>query len=496
MLALMAAGLALRAVLWSGYGLGDDPILRAQFNSIIRGGQFIPDNQGYRVTWWLPTLLSARIFGLNEYALIWPITIASTLGIGAVYAVGHQLYGRAGAVIAALLLVVHPFDVVWAGTFSSDYVCSVASAIVMWCVLRATSHPDEAVRRRAWIGAAVALVAAYHAKVSAAVLVVPIAAILVMRRRDLGRELWTAVRWGGALGAVVAIVYFALAGNPLAPLELEVRYQGLVGEAAKFRPATWNTLEIYPRQLLQRGPSGDLVYGVYPHLLLAFLLLGWLFKLRTAPEALWWLLTLFLVLEFNVQRANGQWVAGFRNIRHLHGVVYPLMLVMAGYFVSMRRRWPKVTTVLVALLVAVTLSQAVVLSSRLQPVFGDRRTMARHLLTLEPGVVWGDVAMHMRWEFERDPQNQSWRYVELNNNETARKAQLEGITEGYLITGTGQEPFYGCPSCIVRARELPPDRFELLLELPGPDGDGPHWRPERARLWKVKTPAPADSGSG
>src|SRR5262245_26010655 len=118
----MAIGLALRLALWSGYGLGDDPILRAQFVS-LHNGNLIPDNQGYRVTWWLPTLISTRFFGITENGLIWPITIFSMLGIGVVYAIGHQLYGRAGAVIAALLLLVHPFDVAWATTLSSDYVC-------------------------------------------------------------------------------------------------------------------------------------------------------------------------------------------------------------------------------------------------------------------------------------------------------------------------------------------------------------------------------------
>ncbi len=488
-LSLMGVGLALRAALWSGYGLGDDPILKAQFVAIIRDGRFIPDNQGYRVTWWLPTLISTRLLGINELGLILPITLASTLGIGAVYAIGHQLYGRVGAVIAALLLVVHPFDVAWATMLSSDYVCSLASAITMWCVLRATSHPDVAVRRRAWAGAVIAFVAAYHAKVSAAVLVVPIAAILAMRRRDLGRELWTAVRWGAVLGGLVLVVYWALSGNPLAPLELEVRFQGLTGPNAVHRLATRGTFEIYPRMLFERGPTGGFVYGLYPHAFVVLLLLGWTLKLRTAPEALWWLVVVFLAMELNVQRAEGQWVAGFRNVRHLHGIAYPLVLVLAGYLASLYRRWPPVGGVVVAGLVAMSLWEAVPLARSFGPTFHDRGRMAAELLKLPPGTITGDVAMHMRWDLDYWPAT-GWRYVELDNNAGARKAQLEAVTEGYVLTGMGQEPFYGCHPCIVRAAELPPDRFELLLELPGPDGDGPVWRPERARLWKVR------SGSG
>jgi 4-amino-4-deoxy-L-arabinose transferase-like glycosyltransferase len=489
----MAVGFAVRVALWSGYGLGDDPILRNQIVSLLQG-HLIPDNQGYRVTWWLPTLISTRLFGINEEGLIWPITLASVLGIGAVYALGHQLYGRAGAVIAGLLLLVHPFDVAWATTFASDFICSVTSALAIWCALRATSHPDIDVRRRAWAGAVIAVIAAYHTKVSGAALVVPIAAIVFMRRREVGRELWTAVIWGGVLGGAMLVTYWALSGNPLAPLALEVKCQGLVGEAAKGRIATRDTFYIYPRLLFLQNVTGDFFYGLYPHLLVAFVLLGWLLKLRTSPEALWWLAVAFLLMEFNVQRANGEWVAGFRNVRHLHGIVYPMVIVLAGYFLSLWRRWPSVTGVLLAVLLAGTLSEAVTLAGRLGPTFGDRREIARRLLTLPPGVIHGDVAMHIRWELENYPLRDGWKYAELTDNANGRKPQIEAITDGYLLTGTGQEPFYGCPGCIVHASELPPDRFELVFELPGPekDGDGPYWRPERARIWKVRgwTPEP------
>lgn len=219
---------------------------------------------------------------------------------------------------------------------------------------------------------------------------------------------------------------------------------------------------------------------------MAFVLGGWLLRLRTAPETLWWLVVLFMVMELNVQRANGEWVAGFRNVRHLRGIVYPMVLALAGYLLSLRRRWHRVATVLIAVLVAGTLGQAVVLAGRLGPSFADRRAIAEQLLALPPGVIHGDVAMHMRWDLDNYPPRGEWRSVELASDVAGRKLQLDAIGEGYVITGTGQEPFYGCPSCIVRATELPPDRFELLYEAPGPDGDGPLWRPERARLWKVR----------
>ncbi|HJW67969.1 MAG TPA: hypothetical protein VJ829_01295, partial [Candidatus Binatia bacterium] len=122
------------------------------------------------------------------------------------------------------------------------------------------------------------------------------------------------------------------------------------------------------------------------------------------------------------------------------------------------------TAALTAVLLAGTLVEAVALAGRLGPSFVDRRNVAQKLLTLPPGAIHGDVAMHIRWELDNYPPRDGWKYVELTDNEAGRKPQLEAITDGYVVTVTGQEPFYGCPSCIVRASELPPDRFELVYE--------------------------------
>ena len=481
---LVAAGLTLRLALWSGYGLGDDPILRGQLVALLRNGYFIPDNQGYRITWWLPTLVACRLVGLNEIGLIAPITAASVLTIAVVYLIGHQLFGRAGAVAAGLLLAVLPFDVAWSTTLSSDFVCSLASAIAIWCALRATSHPDVASRRRAWAGAAVALVAAYHAKVSGAVLVVPIAAIVWMRRRDLGRELWSAVAWAGVLGALVLGVYWALSGNPFAPLALEIRLQGLTPEQAPLRQVTRETFLVFPRWLFLPSPTGDRVYAAYPHLLVAFLLLGWMLRLRTSVEMVWWLASVFLVMELNVQRIGPYWVAGFRNVRHLHGVAAPLVLALAGYLAALRVRWRWVADATLVVLVGFGLWQAVEVAARTRAVFADRRQLVRYLATLPPGHVYGDVSMHMRWALDMDLVP-GWQFTELSGDPAARRGQLGAVTDGYVITGVGQEPYYGCGSCAVRAAELPADRFDQLLELPGPAA-GPWWRPEPARLWRAR----------
>jgi hypothetical protein len=109
MLALMAAGLVLRLLYWSGFGLIDDVLFRHFIASSLWNHGVLHDNFTYRFTWWIPTALFGRFMGLSEQSMILPITFAATLGTGVMYALGKQLFGRTGGIIAALLLVT-PID--------------------------------------------------------------------------------------------------------------------------------------------------------------------------------------------------------------------------------------------------------------------------------------------------------------------------------------------------------------------------------------------------
>src|SRR5215468_882283 len=116
----MGLGLALRLAYWSGYGLADDPIFRGNVIELLQTHDLLGDNISYRLAWLIPTTLFCKIFGLTEFGMIFPITATSTLGIGLVYALGKSLYGRSGALIAALLLIAQPLDFAWSTMWSND----------------------------------------------------------------------------------------------------------------------------------------------------------------------------------------------------------------------------------------------------------------------------------------------------------------------------------------------------------------------------------------
>src|SRR5262249_47971315 len=153
----------------------DDVVFRHFIASVVHDHGPPYDNFTYRFTWWLPTAAVCRLLGLNEVAIVLPITVASVFGIGLVYVLGWRLFGRVGAVAAALLLVVHPLDFAWSTMVANDIYFSVFAGLTILAVLLALEPVDPARKRRRWLFAAFALVLSYHAKASAPALVVVVA---------------------------------------------------------------------------------------------------------------------------------------------------------------------------------------------------------------------------------------------------------------------------------------------------------------------------------
>src|SRR5438876_2461973 len=116
----MAVGLALRLWFYSGFGLGDDVLFRHAIYTLLNSHIVPPDNGAYRFTWWFPTALSCRLFGMTETAIVLPVTVVDMVGLAVVYALGKVLYGRPGGVIAGLLLAFYPLDVAWSTMMTSD----------------------------------------------------------------------------------------------------------------------------------------------------------------------------------------------------------------------------------------------------------------------------------------------------------------------------------------------------------------------------------------
>lgn len=486
---LMLLGLGLRLVWFSGYGLGDDILFRHDLHTLLTTHQVPADNMAYRVTWWLPTAVTCRLFGVGEAGLLTPVIAVTTAGIGVLYAFGRMLWGRPGGVIAAALLIVTPFDFAWATMMNLDAFCSVFSALCLLFFLRALAADDPVARRRAWVAAAVSLWLAFHAKVSAVFLVPALLVIAWSRRDRIDRTARAFVGTAVLLFGISAVASYVFTGDVLAPYHVEITTQGLQGDVAiQFHRLNADTFWAYPRWLLRPDRYGHLLFGLVPQTLLVLAALGPLLGLRSAWPIFWWFAFVFLGMEFNIQRVAGVWIAGFRNLRHAHVFIYPLILLLTGYLVSLRARRPWAAAAIIALLIAVGGWQSIATARVTRVSFADRRAVCRILQTMPPKTVVSDFQIET-WCGLLDMHGLAFRSDLHSFDPSERRKQIALLGDVYLVTGGGREPYFGCIDCIPLAAELDPTQWRLLAEVPGPDGATP-WRAEPARIWTRAAAAP------
>ncbi len=488
MLGLMLVGLGLRLAWWSGYGLADDGNFRLAIESIVKGG-VLANAYGYRATWWLPTAVSCRLLGITEEALILPITVISTLGIGLLYVFGASLWGRAGGIIAALLLVVHPVDFAWSTMFANDLFQSFFAALAVLLFLRATDAGDATRKRRLFFFSALALFLAYHAKVAAVAVAPALLAIAWWRRDRLRPEVSTFAGVATLLFGLSALGSIALTGGPFGPYETDMWLGGLrQADAPKFHRLTWETFLAYPHMLFARNHLGDRAHALYPHLLVLCALLAWPLGLRSSKEVWVWFLAVFCAMQFQMNRIDGVWVSMFRNVRHGHALVYPMVLLLTGYVVSLRARWPRVAYGLLAGVLISSSWTSVSVASKTRAAFGDGRAVAQFVAGLPRKPVFSDMQLGY-WLWTPAGAPGGVHFIPLDADPAKRKQQIAALGTGYLVTGGGREPHYGCYDCIPAASEVPPGRWRLLKEFPGPAEPAP-WRREPARVWEAVPAAP------
>src|SRR5437879_1196601 len=75
-------------------------------------------------------------------------------------------------------------------------------------------------------------------------------------------------------------------------------------------------------------------------------------------------------MEFNVQRIGDYWISGFRNVRHAHVFIYPLILLLTGYLVAL---WAKLGWAAAACCVALVAAAWQSVSAAKEDAGGVRR---------------------------------------------------------------------------------------------------------------------------
>jgi hypothetical protein len=96
----------------------------------------------------------------------------------------------------------------------------------------------------------------------------------------------------------------------------------------------------------------------------------------------WWLFFVMLGMQLAVNRVDGGWTSLARNVRHTIVFVYPMILLLTGYLVALRARWPRVCDALLLVLLAFGLSESVSTAEKTKQAFADRRQALTFIASL------------------------------------------------------------------------------------------------------------------
>src|SRR4029453_7117060 len=101
---------------------------------------------------------------------------------------------------------------------------------------------------------------------------------------------------------------------------------------------------------------------------------------------------------------------------------------------------------------AVGLRESVLTAEKTKQSFADRRQALTFIASLPPKPIYSDFQICTYLP----ALDMSGRYpcIEVAGDEAARRTRLATLQSGYLVTGGGREPHYGCFECIPLAREV------------------------------------------
>ena len=120
---LTLAGAAWRWFLFSGDGLWDDPNYFVAYYDIF-SRTYLTADVFSRFASWMPIYVAWKLFGINEYSWILPVTATSVATIPITYLIGKHVSSTSVGLMAALFFALSPFDVLTSTLFAIDVVLS------------------------------------------------------------------------------------------------------------------------------------------------------------------------------------------------------------------------------------------------------------------------------------------------------------------------------------------------------------------------------------
>jgi outer membrane protein assembly factor BamD (BamD/ComL family) len=477
---ILAAAVALRLALFSGYGLGDDPNYFVAYHGIYESGTINPGAPyDFRFAFWIPVVLFMKIFGVTEWGFVGFVTLCSIVNVALVYLLARQeWHDERIALVGMAVMAALPLEVLSSTLFVIDIPLATYCYAALWLY-------RESVTRQRWSLAVLAgafLFLGYSAKQWGLL----IGAVFAVEAISRWRASWKYSAWCvGTLGALVA-GYFSWQWLRFRDPLYDVH---LVRSVAIFLPHSRDIVLDYSKMLWLPTQYGSWFAGWYPHLLIV---LGALCVRRTTTTGKWllyFLIELACLSAVPAHYEKGQWVLLVPHIfRYLCFLSIPLALAVTAYLGELLRWRPRLGYVVVALLLGVSVLHAVELTRPTRDVFGEQRR-ANALLreSFEDETVVSDFGFTTRYEHFHDG---PWPRLDWIRNETpeGQAAELARVRDAVVVTGGGRLPWYGCPRCATSIQRFtPPASWRLVREYD--ERELSSYRTEPLRIWRVSEAA-------
>jgi 4-amino-4-deoxy-L-arabinose transferase-like glycosyltransferase len=489
---ILLAAIAVRAIFFVGFGLGDDLGYLDHVDRILAGHypSLDPLNQyAYRPLLLLLFAGGVALFGHTELGIVAPVLLSSFATTALVFALVWHLIDRKAAWWCALLYACEPFDVVNSTTMTNDVILSCLVFASFGLFLLADQELAAVKSMRLFAASGAVMVAAFLVKISVvpALCALGLYSLVTLRRRPgvaLGRHVIFYLTFAVGL-AGVCFAYYLKKGDFLWQFRSEFAYYEtykpdwyLAGNI-DYRSLMWE----YPTSLFWRTGYGP--YRYFDHSVLF-----WLF----VPAAIWFTrkgssvitfmivssIVIFAFFEFYPQYLAPRYLPLVRQDRYLEMLLPGSIVVVGTMFHSVSQSRPVLAKVALCLLLGHCANEA----ARRSHEYNDSQQDVRELARYAASTV---VATHKPLAVDVPARNALQFY--LKNVPLALELvtadRQSNLHDCYVAIGGARSSWWAQDMVFDVPQEHLPPNWILAYEV---TGEKRPWRPSNLRVYYVADP--------
>lgn len=480
---LIWLAVVLRLLFFIGWGLGDDPYYSTTTHNIIHYGY--PDlefGSNHRFGLFYPLVMFYKLFGESELTFaLFPI-LSSVGQVVVIYLLGREFMDKKGALIAAFLAAISPFDLVFASTMTIDIPAVFLLSLSLYLLIRACKTKKDLVSYSLLFISSLLIAWAYLIKLSILFFVGVHFFYLLLDVKSWRRKFVFVFSLISTFGLIMVYDHM-VSGDFLYYFHQEIKYSP---QPTEF---TFDSI-VYLSWMFEKPFHQVRLFGFYFHAAIIVLL----FKLRSMVKRLYlpifWLISMYMVLEFFPGDYSLPYMVLPRFFRYTYLLLPPAILITASGINTLLNRKKGLLILTMCFLSISSFYWSNKIYRLYKDTQRDRKIAARMFQYLPRRDVYSDSWMLDTIAFISDyTRSFDIRYDIDGKWFQGRVVQerdldlLDEIEDAYIIVGGSRGPDVGMFS-VFNLKEYPvPENWELMIEI---QGEINIFREETLKVYYVK----------